>query len=125
MPIIAFLEGVELAVVSATICIDLGFLISIQDASHCPLTVYEAGIAHLEINVCLAARTPDATHFFLNRKYSEAFIHDNELLVGHTFLVLTVTQPRKTICDFSIPGCIIFPIYFFNVLNCVESKVNP
>jgi hypothetical protein len=72
----------------------------------------------------LAAWTTDATHFFLNREDTKSFVNDYKLFKGRAFLILTITQPGEAIGDFTIPGCIIFPVYFFNVLNCVESKVD-
>ena len=57
--VIALFEGVELAIVSATIRIDLGLFIPIQDPSHGPLTINETGIADLQVDVTLTARAPD------------------------------------------------------------------
>jgi hypothetical protein len=37
---------------------------------------------------------------------------------------VTVAEPGQAICDLTVPGGILFPVYFLNVLNGVESKVN-
>jgi hypothetical protein len=57
--VITLFEGVEFAVIGATIRIDLGLFVPIQYTSHGPLTVNETGIANLQVYVTLTARTSD------------------------------------------------------------------
>jgi hypothetical protein len=37
---------------------------------------------------------------------------------------MAIAEPRETIGDFTIPGGIILPVYFFNILNGVESEID-
>lgn len=47
--VVTFLEGVELAIVGATIRVNLRVLVAIQDPTHGPLAIHEAAIAHLQV----------------------------------------------------------------------------
>ena len=64
LSIVTLLECVQLAVICAPVRIDLRLLVPQQDASHGPLTIDEATVAHLQVLVIVAARTPDLQHFF-------------------------------------------------------------
>jgi hypothetical protein len=77
LPVVALLEGIQLAVVRAPVRIDLRLLIPQQYASHRPLTVHEATVAHLEVLVRVAAWATDLEHFLGNGENTETFV-DND-----------------------------------------------
>ena len=39
--------------------------------------------------------------------------------------IVAVCQPTKTVCNFPEPWSSTFPIYFFDILDRVESKLTP
>ena len=122
--VVTLLEGVEFAVISAAIRINLRVLVPIQDATHGPLAIHEAAIAHLQIHAGRAARAAQVEHLFLDGENTEAFIDDHELLESGAFWIVTVAEPGQTICNLTVPGRILLPVHFLNVLNRVESKVD-
>jgi hypothetical protein len=122
--VVTLLEGVEFAVIGAAICVNLRVLVAIQDATHCPLAIHEPAISHLQVHTGRAARAAQVEHLFLDGENAEAFIDDHELLESGAFRIVTVAEPGQTICDLTVPGRILLPVHFLNVLNRVESKVD-
>jgi hypothetical protein len=97
LPVVALLEGIQLAVVRAPVRIDLRLLIPQQYAPHRPLTVHEAAVANLEVLVSVAAWAPDLKHFLGNGENTETFVDNNKLVISCAFLVVTVTEPREAV----------------------------
>ena len=124
MSVVTLLEGVEFTVIGAPISINLRVLVPIQDAPHGPLAIHEATIAHLQVHAGRAARAAQVEHLFLDGENTEALIDDHKLLESWAFRIVTVAEPGQTICNLTVPGRILLPVHFLNVLNRVESKVN-
>ena len=124
LSVVAFLKSIELAIICSTVCINLGLLISKQDASHSPFTVDKTTVANLKVLIIEAARAANLEHLFSYWENSIALVDYYKLLKGCTLRVVTVAQPRKAIRDFSEPRSIIFPIYFLDILNCIKGEVD-
>lgn len=122
--VVTLLEGVEFAVIGAAIRVNLRVLIAIQDPTHGPLAIHEAAIAHLEVCTGGAAWAAQVEQLFLNGENTEALIDDHKLLESWAFRIVTVAEPGQAICDLPVPGRILLPVHFLNVLNGVESKVD-
>ena len=91
--VVAFLEGVELAIVGAPIRVDLRVLVPIQDATHGPLTIHKAAVTHLQVCTGRAARAAQVLHLFLNGENSEALVNYHELFECRAFRIVTVAEP--------------------------------
>jgi hypothetical protein len=63
-------------------------------------------------------------HLSPNAEYTEAFVNDDELLVGGTLWIIAVAQPAEAITYLAVPRGVFFPCNFFHILNGVKGKVN-
>ena len=122
--VVTLLEGIQLAVVGASICIDLRLLVPLQDTSHGPLTVDEATVPDLKRLAAHAARTSDALHLSSDREHSKALVDHDKLLVCDTALILAVAEPAHAVCDLSVPRGILLPCDLLDVLDGVKRKVD-
>lgn len=125
MPIITLFESVEFAIVSATISVDLGILVSVEDPTHGPFAIHEARVADLEVDIGLTARASDSIHLFLDRVDTETTVDDHKLFESRAFCVLTIAKPGEAVAYLAIPWRVLLPIDFLDILNGVKSKIDP
>lgn len=123
--VVTFLKGIKLAIVCSPICIDLGLLVALQYASHCPLTVDEATVSDLKRLAAHTAWTSDVLHFLAYREDTKALVYHDKLLISDAPLVLAVAEPAHPIGYLSKPRCILFPCNLLNVLDRIEGEVYP
>ena len=63
----------------------------------------------------LANGTTEFVQLLLQFENTEPPVDDEEAPVSFTVLVEAVAEPIKTIADFAVPGCLLFPVDLLNV----------
>ena len=95
--VVTLFESVELAIICAAICIDLGILVPLKNTSHCPFAVYETAISDFELFSTQTTRASNRLHFTSDGEYTKALVNHDQLLIGLALLILTIAEPAHPV----------------------------